>query len=98
MILFKLKLGLKVNFHKRLLDGINVSVAETWLVEEFVVLNSKLVNFLLFIWSFCLEGICVTLLFGNRLLKVPANGYRSGKVKNSQWMINFCSYVISFLF
>nr|ABD33380.2 RNA-directed DNA polymerase, related [Medicago truncatula] len=78
MILFELKSGLKVNFHKRLLDGINV--AETWLVEEFVVLNSKLVNFLLFIWSFCLEGICFTLLFCNCLLKVPANGYQSGKI------------------
>jgi len=41
-VLFEVKLGLKVNFHKRMLIGVNIS--DSWLNEVATVLSCKVGN------------------------------------------------------
>jgi len=55
LLLFEEMSGLKVNFHKSMLTGVNVN--ESWLAEASVVMNCRRGLFLLCIWEFPLEGI-----------------------------------------
>lgn len=55
LLLFEKVSGLKVNFHKSMLTGVNVS--ESWLSEAALVMNCRKGLFLLFTWVCQLVGI-----------------------------------------
>jgi len=55
LLLFEEISGLKVNFHKSMLIGVNVN--DSWLTEAALVLNCKGGPFHLCIWDFQLVGI-----------------------------------------
>jgi len=64
LIILKIIFGLKVNFHKSLLVGINVS--ESWLVEATKVLNCKIGHIPFVYLDIPIGENRVGFLFGNR--------------------------------
>jgi len=83
LILFELILGLKVNFQKSLLVGVNVS--DSWLVEA--VVGMKCIPFVYL--GLSIDETPRRLSFWQPLF------YRGGRVKISQWVIDLCSLNMS---
>lgn len=67
LILFEIILSLKVNFHKRLLMGVNV--AGSWLVEVSVVLNCKFGHIVFLYHDIVVGGDCRPIRFWSLVLQ-----------------------------
>jgi len=77
LLVFEEVSGLKVNFHKSMLTGVNISYS--WLSEAAAVMNCKKKGpFLLYIWVCLLEEMLERLVSGNLLLIVLLLAYRRG--------------------
>lgn len=83
--------GSPINFHKSLLEGLNV--AKSWLVEASVVLNCKMAKYLLFIWAFLLVVILAVFLSCILWSIISVKDCQVGKVKTYQWMVDFLTHL-----
>jgi len=76
LLLFEALSGLKVNFSKSQLVGVNIH--DSWLSEAAMVLNCKMGSFLLCIWGCPLEEIREGWPFGNRFCTESSLDYQAG--------------------